>query len=272
MAIAQRQQHGGNTAGAVKSAIEITKQSARGGWFATVFSAITVGLSRVSVHVSTLQAPQLEVHAPPTIHYARDSGGETEVLAIPVTIANSGARSATVVSMELEVENLETKATKRYVQRLPGRASARCGGLQPPVRTAEHSRPRRLHGNGALLSCGCLAAEADLRQGRVCLPPEAQRGRAGAALVPRLAAGPRPAGAHRLADDAALVLRAATRHAARAHHHALQGLVADHGGEHGPLTKLARPACCGPALRPTYGAKGQSACSFGTSVTVRRSR
>jgi hypothetical protein len=120
MAISQRQPSGGDSSGVVRSAIEITKAGARSGWFATAFSAIAVGLSFVSVYVSTLQAAYLEVHLPPTIHYARDGGGDTEVFAIPVTISNSGARSATVVSMELEVENLETKATKRYYSAFVG--------------------------------------------------------------------------------------------------------------------------------------------------------
>jgi hypothetical protein len=115
MAITHGQpQRGEATTGVVRNAVEITRAAARGGWFATAFSAVAVGLSCVSVYVSTLQAPSLEVHVPPTIHYGRDSGGDVEVFAIPVTVANSGARTATVVSMELEVENLATKATKRF--------------------------------------------------------------------------------------------------------------------------------------------------------------
>jgi hypothetical protein len=114
MAITQRQQHGGDPTGVVRSAVEITKAGARSGWFATAFSAAAVVLSCISVYVSTLQAAQIEVYVPPTIHYARDGGGDTEVFAIPVTVANSGARSATVLSMELEVKNLKTDATKRY--------------------------------------------------------------------------------------------------------------------------------------------------------------
>jgi hypothetical protein len=61
--------------------------------------------------VSTLQSAQIEVYLPPTIHYARDGGGDTELFAIP---SRSPTRSATVLSMELEVKNLKTNATKRY--------------------------------------------------------------------------------------------------------------------------------------------------------------
>ena len=51
---------------------------------------------------------------PPTIHYGRDGGGDTELFAIPVTITNNGARSGAVLSIELEVQNLKTNTIKRY--------------------------------------------------------------------------------------------------------------------------------------------------------------
>jgi hypothetical protein len=99
----------------VKTAVEMTTRRAIAGWLPTIFSAVAVAASCVSVYVSTLQAAHLEVYVPPSIHYARDGGGDTEVFAIPVTIANSGARSIAVVSMELEVVSLKTGASKRYV-------------------------------------------------------------------------------------------------------------------------------------------------------------
>jgi hypothetical protein len=111
----QRHQHREqDEPGAVKTAIKITQRGLRGGWLAPVFSAVAVGLSCVSVYLSALQGPSLEVYVPPAIHYGRDGGGDTEVFAIPVTIANNGARSGTVISMELEVQNLKSGATKRY--------------------------------------------------------------------------------------------------------------------------------------------------------------
>jgi hypothetical protein len=112
--MAVMQHETGGEAGIVKTAIRVAEAGARRGWFATAFSAVAVAMSCVSVYVSTLQGAQLEVYVPPTIHYGRDAGGDTALFAIPVTIANSGARSATVLSMELEVQNLKTNATKRY--------------------------------------------------------------------------------------------------------------------------------------------------------------
>lgn len=115
MAITQRQQRDGETGGGVlKTTSEIVKMRARGGWMPTVFSAVALGLSCISVYMSTLQSAKLEVYVPPTIHYGRDAGGDTELFAIPLTIANDGARSAAVLSIELEVQNLKSNATKRY--------------------------------------------------------------------------------------------------------------------------------------------------------------
>ena len=115
MAITQRQQRDGETGGGVlRTTSEIVKMGARGGWMPTVFSAVAVGLSCISVYMSTLQSAKLEVYVPPTIHYGRDAGGDTELFAIPLTIANDGARSAAVLSIELEVQNLKSNATKRY--------------------------------------------------------------------------------------------------------------------------------------------------------------
>ena len=112
MAITQRQQRDGDTTGAVRGAVEIAEKAVRGGWFATVFSAVAVALSCVSVYLSALQGPDLEVYVPPTIQYGRDV--DNDVFSIPITIANSGARSAAILSIELEVRNLKTNNTKRY--------------------------------------------------------------------------------------------------------------------------------------------------------------
>jgi hypothetical protein len=86
----------------------------RGGRLATILSATALGFSGVSFYSSALQGPDLGVYLPPTIHYARDSGGDIELFAIPMTISNDGARAGTVVSIELEVEALKDNKRKRY--------------------------------------------------------------------------------------------------------------------------------------------------------------
>jgi hypothetical protein len=64
------------------------------------------------VYVSTLQGAQLEVYLPPVFLYQMD--GEGENFTIPISLANGGARSGTVVSMELEAHNPKTNTTTRF--------------------------------------------------------------------------------------------------------------------------------------------------------------
>jgi hypothetical protein len=109
-----RKRRDGDDAVEVETAVKVAERGAREGLLATVLSAVAVAISCISFYMSALQGAELEVYVPPTIHYARDGGGDTELFAIPITIANEGARSGTVISMELEVQNLKTSATKRY--------------------------------------------------------------------------------------------------------------------------------------------------------------
>lgn len=88
-----------------------------GGRLATILSALALLFSGFSFYETSLKTAALEVYVPPVIQYARDGGGDTEVFAIPITIVNDGARTGTVLSIELEAENLKDGAqpkTKRY--------------------------------------------------------------------------------------------------------------------------------------------------------------
>jgi hypothetical protein len=85
----------------------------------TVISVLAFGFSTVSYYETAMKHADLAVFVPPVIHYARDAGGDIELFAIPITITNDGARTGTVLSMDLEVERLgttdkETPARKRY--------------------------------------------------------------------------------------------------------------------------------------------------------------
>ncbi len=114
MAIMQqrKEQHREEEATPVRTAVDTAVHQARSGWLSTAFSAVAVLASCVSVYVSTLQSAQLEVYLPPVFIYHMD--GEGENFTIPVSLANGGARSGTVVSMELEVYNPKTNATQRF--------------------------------------------------------------------------------------------------------------------------------------------------------------
>src|SRR4051794_28936053 len=85
-----------------------------GGVPATILSALALVLSAFSLYESSFKTADLEVYVPPVIQYARDGGGDIEVFVVPITVTNSGARTGTVLSMDLSVEDLKTKREKRY--------------------------------------------------------------------------------------------------------------------------------------------------------------
>lgn len=91
----------------------LPEAASHGGTVATIVSLCAFVFSGFSLYESTLKQPQLETFVPPVIHYGRDGGGEVEVFAVPITITNDGARTATVLSIELEVTDKAGK-TKRY--------------------------------------------------------------------------------------------------------------------------------------------------------------
>lgn len=105
----------GASSGADTNTAEI---GGHGGRMAAVLSAVALAFSGLSFYESALKTAALEVYVPPVIHYARDQGGDVELFAIPLTVVNSGARTGTVLTMELEVENLregaEVKSKKYY--------------------------------------------------------------------------------------------------------------------------------------------------------------
>ena len=68
-------------------------------------------ISGLSYYETTLKSADLAVYVPPMIHYARD--GDNDVINIPITIANDGAKAGTVLNMVLEAENLRADADRK---------------------------------------------------------------------------------------------------------------------------------------------------------------
>ena len=96
----------------------IARIAGRGNRLATLVSAFAFAFSGVSFYETVIKQPRLTIFVPPVLQFGQDGGGDTEVFAIPITISNDGARSGTVLSMELDVENLNAKGeepkTKSY--------------------------------------------------------------------------------------------------------------------------------------------------------------
>src|ERR1044072_1784428 len=88
--------------------------SGYGGLHAPLLSAVALFLSAFSLYEASFKTADLEIFIPPVIQYARDGGGDTEVFVVPITVTNAGARTGTLLSMELAVEDLKTKRVKPY--------------------------------------------------------------------------------------------------------------------------------------------------------------
>lgn len=84
--------------------------------FATVISALALLFSGYSFYESVLRAPEIAAFVPPRIDYTDPDRPDSpfEVFVIPLTIANSGARSATVLAVDLTVTNRRSKEKKHF--------------------------------------------------------------------------------------------------------------------------------------------------------------
>jgi len=85
-----------------------------GGRTATVISLFALVFSGFSFYETVLRQPDLRLFVPPVINYSHPSQGTFEVFNIPITIANYGARSGTILSMDLTVTNSKTGKSKRF--------------------------------------------------------------------------------------------------------------------------------------------------------------
>ena len=93
-------------------AVEHGASGGHGGAFATALSAIALFFSGLSYYDSTLASADLTVYVPPMVHYARDGA---DVFNVPITIVNNGAQNGTVLSMDLNVENLDPAADRKSI-------------------------------------------------------------------------------------------------------------------------------------------------------------
>ena len=93
-----------NTPTGINDALEIANEEAmhgRGGWITVVVSGVALIGSLFSMWQTTLKQPQISFYVSENIQYTRDPYGSFEVLAVPITIANGGARDGAVLSMQL---------------------------------------------------------------------------------------------------------------------------------------------------------------------------
>ncbi len=91
---------------------EMTEDAARGamsgsGGLATALvSGFALIFSGLSLYETVLKRASLKIYVPRVVHYAREPGGDVELFAIPITIANHGARDAAVTSIRATVRGV----------------------------------------------------------------------------------------------------------------------------------------------------------------------
>ena len=88
----------------------------------TIVSAVALLFSAYSLWETSLKQADLSVYVTGIVSYGRDTSdgisvqppGGFEVLAVPVTVANGGARDAPVLSLQLNVRNPKTGLSARF--------------------------------------------------------------------------------------------------------------------------------------------------------------
>lgn len=86
-----------------------------GGAAATIVSAIALVFSGFSLWETSLKSADIRVFVPRVVEYAAPyQNTNFEMIAIPVTLANEGAQSGTVLQMDLAVTDPRTGATKNF--------------------------------------------------------------------------------------------------------------------------------------------------------------
>jgi hypothetical protein len=83
-------------------------------WLNVAVSGAALVASIVSLWESTLKRPDLKVYVTDNIHFLRDPWGSYEVVVVPVTIQNSGARDDAVIALQLDVTTA-AGTTERFV-------------------------------------------------------------------------------------------------------------------------------------------------------------
>src|SRR5215467_3619674 len=99
----------------IDSELSARKRSLVTHWISAAFSAAALLFSAYSLWESRLKQSDLRMFVPAVIEYSSPyQNSNFEAIIIPLTISNEGARTGTVLSLELEVTDPKTNQTKRF--------------------------------------------------------------------------------------------------------------------------------------------------------------
>lgn len=123
---------------AAELARDTARHAGRSGWMTAAVSGMALLASGVSLWESTLKQPDLKVYVTDNLSYTRDPWGGYEVIAVPLTIANGGARDGAVIALTLDVTTAAGK-TESFLSSYS--ADASYFGTSDDV-TARRRRPK----------------------------------------------------------------------------------------------------------------------------------
>src|SRR5215467_12351823 len=111
-----------------------------------IIAGVALLVSGYNLWQTKLKRADLKIFVPPVIQYSSPyQNSNFEVFAVPVTLVNEGAQTGTVLSIELEVTDLRTKAVKRFYSADFGRwtmEKTRANAYEPfaPISLPGHGR------------------------------------------------------------------------------------------------------------------------------------
>ena len=82
--------------------------------FSNIVALLALVFSCFSYYETAWKADNLRLYAAPQIEFADAFNGVFDAFGLPVTIANTGARSGVALSFEMTVENLQSGEKKNY--------------------------------------------------------------------------------------------------------------------------------------------------------------
>ena len=100
-----------------QSPVRIVYENARhsGDRITALVSIAALLFSAYSLWDTSLKWPDVRVFVPPVIHYSAPyQNSNFEMIAVPVTLTNEGARTGTVLSINLDVTDPKTGEVKRF--------------------------------------------------------------------------------------------------------------------------------------------------------------
>jgi hypothetical protein len=101
----------------------------------TAISVLALGFSGFSLWETSLKHPDISAFVPAVIQYSSPGQNSNfEVISVPLTLVNDGARTGTVLALDLAVTDPRTGLTKRFYAADFGRWSmdrTRSGAYQP---------------------------------------------------------------------------------------------------------------------------------------------